>query len=142
MTPTERLNQIEARLAHLQAPPWAWEDAGDGSMIALGTQGRACFDGHVLTVTPCKACRERGYRCLGPDEAHAEFLAAARVDVAWLVARVRELEGSVRGIREFALTHEVGQPHNILLYALVVTIPQRVETALTLPTPGGRGGGG
>jgi hypothetical protein len=99
MTPTERLNQIEARLAHLQAPPWAWEDCGDGSMLMFGTQGRQDYDGHVLTVTPCKACRERGYRCLGPDEAHAEFLAAARVDVPWLVARVRELEALPPGGR-------------------------------------------
>lgn len=79
---------------------------------------------------PDPACPECGV--WAPDEG---------ADHEPLQDRITHLENAIHGIREFALTHEVGQPHNILLYALVVTIPQRAETALELP-PGGRGGGG
>jgi hypothetical protein len=58
-------------------------------------------------------------------------------------ARILHLENALRGISEFAQAHHARQEPHLWLHALVVDIPDHVETALghALPTTGGRRAG-
>ncbi len=67
-----RLREIERRLARNTLTPGAWS-TGEGCEVVRG--------GVLICALPAK----------GPD-ADAEFIAHARGDVPWLLARVRQLE--------------------------------------------------
>ena len=86
----------EERIAELRnlceaATPgeWRWHQT-DGSLLCLS--GPDEEQNAVLGIAICKACRERGAPCLGPDGTDAAFIAAARTALPELLDALDKAE--------------------------------------------------
>jgi len=97
-----RLDDIEARAAAATAGPFDSDDVGYGwcdeatPLLRVTCRLDACVDDAVCFVPcgdPCSAAQA---------EADAAFLAAAREDVPWMAARIRELEKQIEHDRVLA----------------------------------------
>ena len=78
MTPSERMSEIEGRLAKATPGPWSADDDCDVESDALPVDENGC--GGDIASFPFGRF------------ADADFTAHARQDITWLLDRVRELE--------------------------------------------------
>jgi len=82
MNPNEkRIATIEIRARRADPGPWRWETEG------------AVFQASVRLFHAGPAINRL-------HEFNAEFVAEAREDIPWLVARVKQLEGALRELKE------------------------------------------
>ena len=99
----------EERIAELRnlceaATPgeWRWHQT-DGSLLCLS--GPDEEQNAVLGIAICKACRERGAPCLGPDGTDAAFIAAARTALPELLDALDKAERDLRQLAELQAEH-------------------------------------
>lgn len=92
-----RLAEIKARCEAATPGPWDWDVVDDAHML-LGTKGLEAFEGAVLGVRRCEACRKQSPErspCGWPNRANGDFIAAAREDVPYLLTEVERLRAEV-----------------------------------------------
>ncbi|MFG2532775.1 hypothetical protein [Streptomyces sp. NPDC048516] len=112
MTDTDRLNAIDGRAQAATEGPWGFYNDGTGRLdIAAWLRetghGYRCRRQIAQTIEfPIDNDQSHEHWTEEDDqrqiEADAEFIAQAREDVPWLVARVRELEAALQAAGESA----------------------------------------
>lgn len=86
VTDTDRLTAIRNRAEKATPGPWAWQDF-DSQFL----ESRTAIDrGFPVAVISASGMHTEGYVYVEP--ADAAFIAAARDDIPWLLARIAQLE--------------------------------------------------
>lgn len=97
----DRLVEIEKRIEAATGEPWHWTGDRVPDLIGFHHKGEALYKTFVVEAAhegEC-ACRSKCQLDLFVSDADADFIAHAREDVPWLLARIRELETELsRGV--------------------------------------------